>query len=228
MNKLKFKYRPVAELLAYDKNPMIHPEPQIAELAKGIQMYGFNVPLVVDEQGGIIAGHGRLQAAMRLGMKEVPTVEAAGLTPEQIRAYRIFDNKISRKSTFDVELLRLEVVDLGATGFDLEATGFSEMELDGLLSGELMDILPDPQQVQVSSHTRTIEPKINPEISLPNGEKSPFTQMTFVLTEAQAQIVHEAVKKAREEEDFEDTGNENSNGNALAAIAQRYLGEGLV
>lgn len=226
MGKLKFKYRPVAELVAYDKNPMIHPEPQIAELAKGISLYGFNQPIVVDASNTIIAGHGRLQAAMRLGLKEVPTVEVGELTPDQVRAYRIFDNKISKKSTFDMELLRLEVVDLGSSGFDLEMTGFNEMELDGIMNAELADILPDGQQVLVSSHTRTIEPKINPEITLPNGDKSPFTQMTFVLTEAQAQIVHEAVKKAREAEDFEETGNENSNGNALAAIAQWYLGEG--
>lgn len=157
MAKVKFKYRSVEELVAYDKNPMIHPEPQIAELAQGIKTYGFNYPVVLDASNMIIAGHGRLQAAMRLGMKEVPTVSVEHLTAEQVRAFRIFDNKISRKSTFDMELLRGEIIDLGSIGFDLEATGFTEMELDGLMVGELSDILPDsPSTIEVAGYTRKV------------------------------------------------------------------------
>ena len=159
MSQVKFQYLPVAELLAYDKNPMIHPEPQIRELAEGIKLYGFNNPIVLDAARTIIAGHGRLQAAMRLGMKEVPTVQVEHLTPEQVRAFRIFDNKISRKSVFDMEALRLEVLDLAEVGFDLESTGFTELELDGLMSGELRDVFGDgqPQTVEVTSHQRVLK-----------------------------------------------------------------------
>lgn len=122
----------VGELKPFERNAREHPPEQIELLARVIADSGFTQPLVIDEANTIIAGHGRLLAAISLEMPEVPCVRASGLTDAQVRALRISDNQIGLLSSWDMEGLQLELGDLSAMGFDISLTGFSLG--DGLLS----------------------------------------------------------------------------------------------
>src|SRR5205814_8216168 len=102
--------------------------------AASIQEFGWRQPIVVDSQGVIICGHARLLAAQKLGLKEAPVHVAENLTPAQVRAYRLLDNRSHEETTWDDELLGLELLDLKGLGVDLELTGFDMDEIDELLS----------------------------------------------------------------------------------------------
>ena len=131
---LKVVYRSVLELVPYARNARTHSEEQIEQIVSSIKEFGFTSPVLIDEEGGIIAGHGRVLAAKQLEMKEVPTIELAGLTPEQRRAYVIADNKLALDAGWDADLLASELQELGDLGFDLDLTGFSFDEIDELLN----------------------------------------------------------------------------------------------
>ena len=134
--------RLVAELLPYARNSKKHGPKQIAAIAESMKAYGFTNPVLVAD-GGILAGHGRILAADSLGLRKVPTIDLSHLTPEQRRAYVIWDNRSAELDTsWDLEMLKLETDDLRAMGVDLEAaTGFSEEDLAKLLDG-----LPDEEK----------------------------------------------------------------------------------
>lgn len=131
----------VGDLKPFDRNARDHPEAQIALLARVITDSGFTAPLVIDEDGSIIAGHGRLLAALRLDMEAVPCVRVRGLSPDQVRALRLSDNQISLLSNWDHDLLTTELSDLGRSGFDLTLTGFDSLDF-GLGLGDLNLGLP--------------------------------------------------------------------------------------
>jgi len=124
--------RPVAGLQPYEKNARTHSTAQVEQLSRSIKEYGFTNPLLIDDQSRIIAGHGRLQAALALRMTEVPCIILAGLTDAQRRALILADNKIALNSGWDVKLLTEELADLKADGYDLTLTGFSLEEIDAL------------------------------------------------------------------------------------------------
>jgi ParB-like chromosome segregation protein Spo0J len=124
--------RPVASLTAYARNARTHSEGQVAEIAASIREWGWTMPVLVDEAGGIIAGHGRVLAAQLLGLTEVPVMVARGWTEAQRRAYLIADNKLGLNSGWDDALLVLEMTDLKAMGFDLGLTGFADGEIQEL------------------------------------------------------------------------------------------------
>jgi ParB-like chromosome segregation protein Spo0J len=115
--------RPIGTLIPSVQNPRTHSEEQVAQIAASIREWGFTMPVLVDEAGSIIAGHGRVLGAVRLGLVEVPVVVARGWSEAQKRAYRIADNKLSLNAGWDEELLRLEVADLHGFGFDLRLMG---------------------------------------------------------------------------------------------------------
>lgn len=119
------------DLKPYERNARTHPQSQIDMLARIIADSGFTSPVLIDDENGIVAGHGRALAARQLGMAEVPCVRLSGLTPDQVRAIRISDNQVGLLSGFDTEILRLELDDLKTSGFDLSFTGFSAPELAG-------------------------------------------------------------------------------------------------
>ena len=106
----------------------------MAQIAASIREFGWTNPILVDGENGIIAGHGRLLAARKLGMGEVPVIELAGLSEAQKRAYVIADNKLALNAGWDSELLGLELGELGELGFDLSLTGFDEIEIAALTS----------------------------------------------------------------------------------------------
>lgn len=130
-----YKPQSVASLVPYARNSRTHSAQQVDKIAASIREFGFLNPVIVDGQQGIIAGHGRVLAAQKLGLTEVPTIEAAHLTEAQRRAYVIADNRLALDAGWDVEMLKVEFKDLGAENFDLTLTGFDLSEIDLLTNG---------------------------------------------------------------------------------------------
>lgn len=125
----KVSRRKVAELAPAAKNARTHSPAQISQLVASIQEWGWTIPILVDEDGQIIAGHGRVLAAQQMGLEEIPTMVATGWTVEQKRAYVIADNKLAENAGWDDTILRAELADLKIGGFDLGKIGFSGDEL---------------------------------------------------------------------------------------------------
>lgn len=138
--------RPVAALVAYDKNSRTHSKAQILQVAASIQEWGWTTPILIDENDLILAGHARLAAAKEIGLKDVPCIVARGWTANQKRAYVIADNKLAENAGWDLAILKEELGSIDATGFDLSLTGFSENELGRLLFKE-GEGLTDPDAV---------------------------------------------------------------------------------
>ena len=139
----------VADLTPYVNNARTHSDAQIMQIASSILEFGFTNPILIDGDKGIIAGHGRLLAAKKLGMSEVPTAMLDYLSPEQKRAYIIADNKLAELAGWDEKLLAQELADLRDMDVDLDIIGFNEQELEDLLAtldGEdtTEEAIPDP------------------------------------------------------------------------------------
>jgi ParB-like chromosome segregation protein Spo0J len=127
--KLKIVYRSLKELIPYARNARTHSDSQVAQIAASIKEFGWTQPILLDGKNGIIAGHGRFEAAFKLAMHEVPTIDLAHLTETQKRAYVIADNKISLNSGWDEQMLALEIGDLKDAGFDIDLLAFDPSEL---------------------------------------------------------------------------------------------------
>ena len=130
---LAIQYRPIGDLIPYARNARTHSEAQVALIAGSIREFGFTNPVLVDGANGIIAGHGRVMAAGKLGLAAVPVIELSHLSEAQKRAYVLADNKLAERAGWDVEMLALEVADLATLGIDLMDLGFTGRELDELL-----------------------------------------------------------------------------------------------
>ena len=129
--RLEVIYRPLDELRPHPANPRRHNKKQIRQIAESIKAFGFIVPILIDRYGNVVTGHGRLLAARELGMTEVPTLCLDHLTPAQLRAFRIADNRLTEIATWDDRLLAEELKDLSLLGLDfsLEVTGFDMGEI---------------------------------------------------------------------------------------------------
>ena len=123
-------FRDVGSLKQASRNPRTHSKAQIKQIAASIQRFGFTNPILIDHQDRIVAGHGRVAAARQLGITSVPVLELTGLSPAEIRAYALADNKLALNAGWDQELLALELQDLIEAGFELDLTGFSLAEID--------------------------------------------------------------------------------------------------
>lgn len=130
----RIELRPVDALIPYARNARTHSDEQIAKIAASIAEFGFTNPILVDGANGIIAGHGRLAAARKLGLTEVPVIELAHLTPAQKRAYILADNRLALDAGWDEQMLALELAELREAGFDLDLTGFAEEEIERFLA----------------------------------------------------------------------------------------------
>jgi len=131
--------RPVTGLIPYATNARRHSRKQIRQIADSLKRFGWTNPILIDADGNILAGHGRLEAAKLLGMSEVPTICLAGLSAAERRAYIIADNKIAENAGWDKALLAIEFNALIQEGFDLELTGFDTIEIDELLGFDTAD-----------------------------------------------------------------------------------------
>lgn len=196
--------RPLDELIPYARNAKNHTEAQVVQLAASMREWGWTMPVLIDEHGSIIAGHGRVLAAQRLQWTEAPVMVARGWTPAQVRAYRIADNRLAENSAWNFELLAGELDDLRDLSVDMQLLGFGAEELNNLIG------------------TPNVPPLESlPE--LPQGDRG-LQEMTFVLRGDQAATVRRAVELAQERHEFDPE--DNRNGCALALIAEAYLAGG--
>jgi ParB-like chromosome segregation protein Spo0J len=140
----------IDKLIPYARNARTHSDEQVSQLAASIKEWGWTTPVLVDEQGGIIAGHGRTLAAQKLKMTEVPVMVAKGWSDAKKRAYIIADNKIALNSGWDEEMLRLELAELDVAGFNLELTGFTGDDLTQAMFGnEALDVTPESSSQEI-------------------------------------------------------------------------------
>jgi len=137
---MKRNQRKVNELIPYINNSRTHSDAQIGEIAASIREFGWTNPILIDGENGIIAGHGRVKAAMLLGMEEVPVIELSHLSETQKKAYIIADNRLALNAGWDNEMLTIELNGLLADGFALEVLGFDAEVLEQLLGGDEPDL----------------------------------------------------------------------------------------
>lgn len=137
----------IEKLIPYARNARTHSDEQVGQIAASIREWGWTTPILVDEDGGIIAGHGRTMAAKRLGLREVPVMVARGWSDAKKRAYVLADNKLAINAGWDESMLALELKELGETGFDLDLTGFSLDEINALTPLEVEPGLTDEDAV---------------------------------------------------------------------------------
>ena len=150
-----YKTVPVAELIPYARNSRTHSPQQVDKIAASIREFGFLNPIIVDGKNGIVAGHGRVMAAQKLGLASLPVIEAAHLTEAQKRAYVIADNRLALDAGWDNDMLKIELQDLEAEGFDLSLTGFNPDEIGNFLADPTAgltdeDAVPDVPAVPVT------------------------------------------------------------------------------
>jgi len=152
---MEIKEVEVSALIPYAKNSRTHDDAQVAQIAASIKEFGWTNPILVDGDKGVIAGHGRLLAARKLGMAKVPTIELKDMTEAQKKAYVIADNKLALNAGWDTNFLSLELQELKDQDFDLMLLGFDDKELDALLAPETTEGLTDEDSVPDTP----IEPK---------------------------------------------------------------------
>ena len=154
---MKIEQRALSAITPYEKNPRDN-DAAVAAVAESIERFGFRQPIVVDEHGVIVCGHTRFKAAQKLGLKKAPVHVATDLTPEQIRAYRIADNKTNELASWDMELLPLEMAELQGAVIDWSLLGFDVDELAKMLGGDVADGLTDPDAVPEPSDDPVTKP----------------------------------------------------------------------
>jgi site-specific DNA-methyltransferase (adenine-specific) len=148
----------IEKLIPYARNSRTHSDEQVGQIAASIKEWGWTTPVLVDEDGGIIAGHGRTMAAKRLGLKEVPVMVARGWSDAKKRAYVLADNKLALNAGWDDAMLAIELKELGDLGFDLDLTGFSLDEINALTPLE-------------------VEPGLTDEDAVPEAPEEPVTRL---------------------------------------------------
>lgn len=198
---MEIKYKKLGDLKPYENNARTHSDEQVAQICASIREFGFTNPLLIDEKGEIIAGHGRLAAAKILKMDEVPTIELKGLSEAQKRAYVIADNKLALNAGWDEDLLKLELIALDDANFDYS---------------EIMNF-----QLELNDDIEEIMPKIGVV------DKEPVQNISFTVSDEQKEIIYAAIKKADKYEPNDPMGiNTNSNGNALYYICEFFGNKG--
>jgi len=194
----------ITELKPNPLNPNSHPEAQIALLAKVIRQQGWRYPITVSARSGlIVSGHGRLEAAKVLNVDQVPLDVQHFASEEQETACLLADNRLAELAEMDREKLKdmLEGLDLGE--FDMDLTGYDEKSIEDLMTAFRVD------------------PTEPPDLS--QGAGNGFQKMTLTVSDNQAGIIEDALKKAKADGHGESSENENSNGNAAAWIFEAYL-----
>lgn len=188
-----YKRVSLSSLIPYARNSRTHSPEQVAQIASSMKEFGFTNPVLIDEKGGIIAGHGRVLAAQKLGIEEVPAIELSHLTETQKRAYVIADNKLALNAGWDDEMLRLEFDELKEAGFDLELTGFTLEEIDGLQINEITEGLTDEDAVPEAPENPVS--KLGDVWILGNhrlmcGDSTSIDAVELLLQKHRAQMVH--------------------------------------
>ncbi|MCC7406684.1 MAG: ParB N-terminal domain-containing protein [Phycisphaeraceae bacterium] len=154
---MQIDLRPITDIQPYDHNPRVNDQ-AVDAVAASLRAFGFRQPIVVDADGVIIAGHTRFKAAQKLGLEKVPVHVARDLTPAQVRAYRIADNQTATLAEWDMELLPVELGQLGDEGFDLSLLGFDQEALARLMDPGVKDGLTDPDDIPQPPDAATTQP----------------------------------------------------------------------
>lgn len=208
-NQAAAVWEPLTVLQPWAANPRDN-KAAIDEVAKSIRRFGWGAPIVANARNGeIIAGHTRFAAAQKLKLEQVP-VRWLDLDPADAHALALADNKVGEVATWDDATLRQVLAELKEADESLLAdTGFSDEEIELLLNGA--DAVSQDEWGDALG-------------GLPAGDRAPIQSMTFTLHDDQADTVREAIEKAKDMGAFGDTGNENSNGNAIARVCEMFLG----
>jgi len=132
MSNRKIEYISIDEFVPYARNTRTHSDEQVAQIAASIKEFGFNNPVLIDQEGGIIAGHGRVLASRKLKLKDVPCIRLSDLSEAQKKAYIIADNKLALNAGWDDKLLALEIQELQELNFNIDLLGFDDIEMANL------------------------------------------------------------------------------------------------
>jgi len=184
----------VDKLIPYVNNAKQHSDSQVTKIASSIREFGFLNPVLIDASYNVIAGHGRILAAKKLQMDEVPCLFVEGLTDAQRKAYILADNRLSELGEWDMNLVGLELGELDADGFDVDLLGFDNIDLDE---------------------------EYGTDFSLPDGDKPEIVTMTFTLHEEQKGLIEYAMEAVKDDA-TETFGNTNKNGNALYEVVRQW------
>jgi ParB family chromosome partitioning protein len=200
-------YLPVADLRLWPKNPRKN-DGAVEQIAASIARFGFAAPVVVQKSTGfVLCGNTRLKAARHLGLAEVPA-RVLDLSDAEAEALAIADNRLGELADWDAEALAAILRDLDAQGAEVKGLGFTDDELAGIL--EAVNAVKEDEWGDALG-------------ALPEGDRAPIQSMTFTLHDEQAETVKRAMAAAKDMGEFVDTGNENSNGNALARVCEMFL-----
>jgi site-specific DNA-methyltransferase (adenine-specific) len=183
-------YKNVKDLIPYINNPRNNDD-SVGLVASSIKNFGFKVPIVIDSKNEIVAGHTRLLAAKKLNMDKVPCIIADDLDDNQVKAFRLADNKVAEFSKWDDELLWTEISQID--GLDMTEFGFEMFDAENF----------------------------GLDFSLPDGEKKPLQQITFTLSDEQAEFIKEQLKHIDIDQQ-DNYSNENRNGNAIYGIVKQW------
>lgn len=192
MKEMKIEYIPLDKIKPYENNPRINDD-AVKYVANSIKEFGFKVPIIIDENNVIVAGHTRLKAAKKLGFEKVPCIRADDLTENQIKAFRLADNKVGEIATWDFNSLAVELA-------NIENINMSNFNFEPL------DVSPDD---------------FGNSFILPDGEKPEICTMTFTVHEKQKELIEYAMNLVKDEA-VETFGNSNKNGNALYEVVKQW------
>ena len=181
------------ELVPYENNPRNNDE-AVKFVANSIKEFGFKVPIIVDKNNVIVAGHTRYKASQQLGLKEVPCIIADDLTDEQIKAFRLADNKVSEKATWDINMLDSELTDI--LDISMEDFGFDDLFTEDTGFGT--------------------------DFELPEGDKKGIDKVTLYFANEQTKVIEEAISMINLDE-VETFGNEHKKGNAIYEVVNEWL-----
>ena len=186
---------PAKSLKPYKKNAKKHSDDQVKLIARSIKEFGFINPVLIDKDRNVIAGHGRLMAAEKLGIENVPCIYVEGMTEAQRKAYVLADNKLCELGSWDTNILTSELQELENIDFDIDVTGF------------------DIEEINADDY--------GTDFDLPNGEKPNANKMTFTLAEEQKELIQYAMQTVADRI-VETFGNTNKNGNALYQVVKEW------
>ena len=192
MKEMKIEYIPLEKIKPYENNPRINDD-AVKYVANSIKEFGFKVLIIIDENNVIVAGHTRLKAAKKLGFEKVPCIRADDLTENQIKAFRLADNKVGEIATWDFNSLAVELA-------NIENINMSNFNFEPL------DVSPDD---------------FGNSFILPDGEKPEICTMTFTVHEKQKELIEYAMNLVKDEA-VETFGNSNKNGNALYEVVKQW------
>lgn len=203
--------RPLASLRAAERNSRKHSDVQIQQIASSMETFGWTMPVLVDEEGVLIAGHARIRAAELLGFTEAPCLVAKGWSEEKKTAYQIADNKLSENSSWDEDILREQITSLNEADFSLDVLGFPAFQLEGLLdfSDDSLFNLPTeddegvgelpPGVTKAKEPTSTQNGMASFSVVVPvDRKKAAFATLRKIIATGEAQNYSEAFLKAME------------------------------